>query len=308
MQEKHDDNSGDEGVEEDAGLGPTEMPDIAQGAGAALRARRETKRLTLEHIAAETRIPIRHLEVIEKGEFEELPSRTYAIGFARSYARVVGLDETAIANQVRAEIGDTGPRYSSMTLDMEPGDPAKLPSAALVWFGGFAALVLVIGLIVFISTYFAAGTVPGSLLGQGDGGASNGGGGEVVAQAGPSGAGQAPATSAAPGGGEIGEDAEVVFTALEDGVWVRFYEADGERLFEDRMQSGETFSLPKSASEPRINTGRPDAFAITINGREVPKLSTEPVTLGDTPISAAALMARAQTGSQAGSTRGADNN
>ena len=86
----------------------------------------------------------------------------------------------------------------------------------------------------------------------------------------------------------------MIFTALEDGVWVRVYEEDGERLFEAQMASGDTFELPVTASEPRINTGRPDAFAITIDGREVPKLSDEPVTMGNTPISAAALLARAE--------------
>lgn len=87
----------------------------------------------------------------------------------------------------------------------------------------------------------------------------------------------------------------MVFTALEDGVWVRFYEEDGERLFEAQMASGDTFELPANASAPRINTGRPDAFAITIDGREVPKLAEEPVTLGDTPISAAVLLARGES-------------
>ena len=89
-------------------------------------------------------------------------------------------------------------------------------------------------------------------------------------------------------------DGQVVFTALEDGIWVRFYEDGGERLLEKLMSTGERFELPSDASEPRINTGRPDAFAITINGQSVPKLSNEPVTLGDTPISAAALLARAE--------------
>lgn len=285
MQEEQDFEAGGEREED---LGSPDGPDIADGAGPALRARREAKRLTLEHIAAETRIPIRHLEAIESGDFEALPSRTYSIGFARTYARVVGLDESAIAEQVRAELGETSPRYSSMTADMEPGDPAKLPSPALVWFGGFAALVLVIGVVAFASTYFAAGTGPDPLLGQGD----------AVADAGEDAAAdeaaQPRSAAAAPEAGAIDEDAQVVFTALEDGVWVRFYEADGERLFEAQMASGDTFRLPRSASEPRINTGRPDAFAITIDGREVPKLSTEPVTLGDTPISAAALLARAR--------------
>jgi hypothetical protein len=85
----------------------------------------------------------------------------------------------------------------------------------------------------------------------------------------------------------------VVFTALEDGVWVRFYDADGERLFEKQMVRGEQFEVPRDAREPRINTGRPDAFGITIGGREVPKLADEPITLGDAIVSAEALLARA---------------
>ena len=91
----------------------------------------------------------------------------------------------------------------------------------------------------------------------------------------------------------MSQDGQVIFTALEDGVWVRFYEDGGERLFEAQMASGDRFELPNDAVEPRINTGRPDAFAITIGGQEVPKLSDEPITMGDTPISAAALLARA---------------
>jgi len=295
MQEDND-STNPEAVELDETASAAPLPAIEDGAGPALRSLREAKRLSLDHIAAETRIPIRHLEVIEEGDFEALPSRTYAIGFARSYARAIGLDEAAIADQVRAEMGDTGPRYSSLSAEMEPGDPAKLPSPALAWFGGFAALVLAIGLVAFASTYFSAGEGPGSLLAEGEGAgeaatAPGAPGEQRMAQAGE--AGQAGQTTQR-GVQRVDEEGQVVFTALEDGVWVRFYEAEGERLFEAQMQSGDTFRLPKSASEPLINTGRPDAFAITIDGREVPKLASEPVTMGDEPISAAALLARAR--------------
>jgi transcriptional regulator with XRE-family HTH domain len=246
--------------------------------GELLRRARERKRLTLAHVAAETRIPVRHLETIEAGDFAALPSRTYAIGFARTYARAVGLNETTIADLIREDIGQRGPRYSSIGQGMEPGDPAKLPSAALAWFGGLAALVLVIGVIAFASTYYGEGAGPESLLASA----------ESQQEAAPDPSGDArleqPAAPAA--------DGQVVFTALEDGVWVRFYEADGERLFEDTMQRGDTFEIPGEATAPLINTGRPDALAITIDGREVPKLAEEPVTMGDTPISAQALLAR----------------
>jgi len=250
-------------------------------AGATLRTAREGRRLTLDLVASETRIPKRHLETIEADDFESLPSRTYAIGFARSYARAVEVDETMIADLVREQMGSAGPRYTAVGQGMEPGDPAKLPSRGLAWFGGIAALILALGVVSFAGTYFGVGEGPASLLGSGESEE------EALAQADATTTTETPEPEAA-----LSSDGQVVFTALEDGVWVRFYEEDGDRLFEAQMASGDTFEVPTSANDPLINTGRPDAFAITINGREVPKLADEPVTMGDTPISAAALLAR----------------
>ncbi|MEQ8771889.1 MAG: helix-turn-helix domain-containing protein [Erythrobacter sp.] len=263
------------------------------GAGASLRAARERKRLDLSHIAAETRIPTHHLEVIEAGEFETLPSRTYAIGFARNYARVVGLDEDEIADKVRAELSDEGERRHHGAGTMEPGDPAKLPSAGLAWFGALAAIVLAVGVIAFSSSYFGQGADLPALTSEDSAsdagsaaaprnGAGQAGGGQVAA--GP----EASVPAADPAG-------EVVFTATEDGIWVRFYERGGERLFEDQMQSGDSFTLPGDAREPLINTGRPDAFAITIGGRAVAPLAERPETMGAEPVSASALLDRNDT-------------
>jgi len=253
-------------------------------AGEALRVAREERRLSLDHIAAETRIPIRHLKTIEQGNFEELPSRTYAIGFARTFAGAVGLDGNKIADMVRAEMGDASPRYSTVGQGMEPGDPAKVPAIGLAWFGGIAALILAVGVVAFASSYFGAGEELGSLLDELQSE-------ETAPSVRNETDSQDDAGDAQP---TLNSDGQVVFTALEDGVWVRFYEQNGERLFEAQMASGDTFDVPKTADEPRINTGRPDAFVITINGREVPKLAEEPITISDTPISAAALLARAE--------------
>lgn len=254
-----------------------------------LRIAREAKRLELSHIAAETRIPIRHLEAIERGEFDALPSRAYAIGFSKSYARSVGLNEQEIAEAVREELADGYTRQSAVAGGMEPGDPAKLPSSGLAWFAGFAALALIVGVVAFASTYFGAGTGPASLI-AGIGDPDNPDGSEAIAaneNGTESGAGSAAAAAVSGG--------QVIFTALEDGVWVRFSEDGGERLFEGVMASGDTFELPADAVEPRINTGRPYALAITIGGTSVPKLSEEAIVLGDTPVSATALLARANT-------------
>lgn len=251
-------------------------------AGAMLRAAREGRRLSLDHVAAETRIPIRHLETIEEGDFDALPSRTYAIGFARNYARAVDLDEATIAELVREEMGNGGPRYSSVGQGMEPGDPAKLPSKGLAWFAGIAALLLALGVASFASSYFGSGTGPGSLLSVGE--ASE----ETPAQAEAGEGAQTPASAltAAPS-----VEDEVIFTATGEGAWVRFYEEEGERLFEGVMQDGDTFAVPVDAEDPWINTGRPNLFTITIGGQNVPPLSEEMVAL-QAPVSAAALLDR----------------
>lgn len=275
----------------DAVTDPVADPEVSEPApvsvGERLRFAREAMRLDLAHVAAETRIPIRHLESIEDGAFNALPSRTYAIGFARNFARAVGLDEDEIVEEVRAELADGDMRRTTMVGAMEPGDPAKLPSAGLAWFGGIAALILAIGSVAFLSTYFGAGTGPAPLVVENDA-ETPPDGAQAPAQAD---AATAPATPAPTGGA-------VVFTALQDGVWVRFYEDGGERLFEAQMASGDRFEIPGDAVEPRINTGRPDLLSITIGGREVPKLAEEPVTMGDTPVSAEALLARSETPSE----------
>ncbi len=254
---------------------------LPAGAGETLRTARLERRLSLDHVAAETRIPIRHLESLERGDFQDLPSRTYALGFARNFARVVKLDETHIVDMVREEMGEAGLRHSAVGQGMEPGDPAKLPSRGLAWAGGAAALLLAVGAIAFGSAYFGAGTGPGSLLGGEDTGT------EQVAEA-------QETTTDTPASSAPTPDGEVVFTALGESGWVRFYENDGDVLFEGVMEEGETYTVPSDAQDPWINTGRANQYAITIGGQTVPVLAEEMVQL-QAPVSAEALLAREPT-------------
>lgn len=60
--------------------------------GRELREAREKLGLTLEEAERATRIRAHHLEVLEKGDFEELPSPVQARGFMRNYADFLGLD------------------------------------------------------------------------------------------------------------------------------------------------------------------------------------------------------------------------
>ncbi len=254
-----------------AGNAP-ELP--LHGPGATLRAAREALRLDLSQVAAETRIPLRHLEAIEDENFEGLPSRAYAIGFSRTFAKAVGLDPAVITDAVRAELADGSMRRSVPSGDMEPGDPARLPSAGLAWAAAAAVLMLAIGAFAFFNTYFAAGTEPGSLLSP-----------EPAASS----AAVAAKPAASPAAASSGP---VVLTALEDGVWVRLYEEGGERLLERTLKLGEAVTVPAAATDPRINTGRPDALSVTVGGQAVAKISERPETISGVQVSAAALLAR----------------
>jgi transcriptional regulator with XRE-family HTH domain len=252
------------------------------GAGQQLHAAREAKGLSLEQVAAETRIPQRHLLAMEAGDFAKLPGRTYAVGFARTYAKTVGLDADQVGASVRAEL-DAQSEDGYRPASFEPGDPARVPSRALGWFAGFAVLLLLAGGFFFFRTIFApAGELP-SLVEQQR--AQQQAHQRTVA------GNTLPAapTAANPTG-------PVVFTALVPGIWVKFYDASGKQLMQKQMAQGESFTVPADAQGPMLWTGRPDALAITVGGKPLPKLAEQEQVMKDVPVTAEALLKRAQPG------------
>jgi cytoskeleton protein RodZ len=243
-------------------------------AGILLRRARVEAKMTIEQVSAKTRIGKRHLSQIEEGDFDGLPGRTYAIGFSRSYAKAVGLDDRQIADMVRAELAEGGFGDHGGTAGFEPGDPARIPTRGLAWFSALAAILLVAGGFAYFRGYFFPGSGPSPLVA--DAPASTGAAPQMVAA-------DAPAENL---GGPV------VFTALENGIWVKFYDAEGTRLMEKQMALNESFTIPAEVEGPQIWTARPDALRITVGGKEVPKLAEELQTMRDVAVSAEALLAR----------------
>jgi cytoskeleton protein RodZ len=71
--------------------------------GSALAAARLSLGLTLDEISETTRVRVRHLEALESGKFEQLPSRPFTVGYVRAYAKALGLDADATAARFRTE-------------------------------------------------------------------------------------------------------------------------------------------------------------------------------------------------------------
>ena len=247
--------------------------------GERLRAAREAKGMSIADVNAATRIPKRHLETIEDGDFAVLPGRSYAIGFSRSYAKAVGLNDEEIVNEVREQLGIEDPSERLRDGEMHTEDLARLPSRGLVFGSIIAALVLLLGLFAFSRTFFNADSGSDSLLAAQDEQ-------DLMAQEGPATSGQIVDQTPADG-------SPVVFTSTEDGMWVRFYDGDESNvLLEALMERGQSYTVPSTASDPKVRTGRPDAFSITVGGRSVPRLAEDDQVISDVPVSADALLAR----------------
>src|SRR3546814_17237057 len=121
----------------------------------------------------------------------------------------MGLDENSIVGAVRAELAERDERHAAHGGGFEPGDPAKLPPRGMVWVAGISALFLFVASMVFITRNSGIGTGPDPLVDD-----------EPAAQAQVS-----TARNSQPIPAPAATHGQVVFTALEDGIWVRFYGA-----------------------------------------------------------------------------------
>lgn len=74
--------------------------------GTALAHARRRRALSIEDIAAETRVPIRYLAAIEAERFDVFPGVIYLKGFVKAFARAVGLCERWAVQAVEAALLD----------------------------------------------------------------------------------------------------------------------------------------------------------------------------------------------------------
>jgi cytoskeletal protein RodZ len=78
---------------------PTDLPTEQQPVGEQLRQCRLEQSLTLEDVAADTRISLANLRAIEAMEYEKLPADAFAKGLIILYAQFLGQDGRRVADQ-----------------------------------------------------------------------------------------------------------------------------------------------------------------------------------------------------------------
>ena len=246
----------------------TAPPETTSAVGERLRAAREEKGLALEDIATQTRIPRRHLEAIEAGDWSQLPAPTYTIGFAKSYASAVGLDRTEVGEEVRTEIGGSRPMVTTTAEVFEPTDPARTMPRWLV-LAALGAIVLAVIAMTWLNNRSLEQPEAAPEATAADTAAT------------PAPAVQQPQPAAAAG--------PVLLTATER-VWLQVYERDGRTLFQGELGDGQHYQVPATATDPLLRTGKPQALRITVGGEVAPPVGPPAETVSGVSLRGPALL------------------
>jgi cytoskeleton protein RodZ len=227
--------------------------------GEQLLAAREKAGISLEDIAAQTRIPTRHLQSIEASEWDKLPAPTYTMGFAKSYATAVGLDRNAIADQLRDEMGGMRATVTQSEV-FEPVDPARVMPRGLV-IAAIAAAALIVAFLLWNQSRSldAPDNVPVEAAASAD---------NAVAAA--------PATVAPTAQGPV------VITANEQ-VWIQV--KDGATTLKAAMlESGQSYEVPATAKAPVLSTGKPEALRISVGTADAPPVGPAATTVSNVSL------------------------
>ncbi len=111
--------------------------------GETLRIARESKNLSLQSVAQQLNLSERALARIEAGDFSQLPGHTFARGYVRAYAKLLGLDQNRLVQEFDQHTGTTATGSSVNSLG-HIDQPVRL-SRNMVRFFLFALLLLLIG-------------------------------------------------------------------------------------------------------------------------------------------------------------------
>ncbi len=121
---------------------------MSETLGRFLAASRLKQGLAIDEVAQATRFNSKFIRAIEEDRFDLLPSKVFAKGFLRAYAKELGLDGDDIVaryNALDVEMRDDSPELISMPLRTKSKYTTRILLASLVFF--------VIALITFYNNY-----------------------------------------------------------------------------------------------------------------------------------------------------------
>lgn len=273
----------------DPGWVPSDPPDAAAHdgrsadgppLGSVVAAAREARGMSVEDVAAATRIRVALIRAIERDDFSGCGGTFYARGHLRTIARVVGADEQAVLTAFDERSGET-PDAAAVSIDasgVSPQPPATPPRRTPPflsrltprWAAAAAAVVVVLAAVVV--------------------------GGWLMTRSGPDSASQGAAAGTAshtpakhptshpptvrpthtkpPAPPPSGVALKVQITG--DRSWLQVTSSTGASIYEGVLDSGAQmkFSDPDKLT---VRFGNPPAVNVTVNGKAVGRPCTQSV-------------------------------
>jgi len=122
--------------------GDSESP--LETVGQDLRAARLRRGDEIAQVSRALKIRKDHLEALEEDRLEDLPGKTYAIGFVRSYARHLGLDSAQYVERFKQDISGRPEEQSREPAPIHQDEGRRLPQGWRM-IAGVVGLLLVFG-------------------------------------------------------------------------------------------------------------------------------------------------------------------
>lgn len=253
--------------------------------GPHLRRAREKRGLSLQQVAATTKISARVLDALERNDISKLPGGIFSRSFVRAYSREVGLDpeETVerFINSFPPEAEERAPVAAAQAVDAEGFESGRRAAMTLLQVLGISVLV-----ILAVAMYRSMRTAPQAppaapavervpdpvAVAPGRSGTEPAPATpttEAGSQPPAAGGVPVPAEAVAPGADEslvATPETPLALTVLaNDECWLSL-SVDGQKVVARNLQPGERVQF-RARTTIVISAGNAGALALTINGK-----------------------------------------
>ena len=254
------------------------MADDVRPIGAALTAARTARGLSIEDVAAATRIRASVVRAIEADDFAACGGAVYARGHLRVIARLVGADPRPLMEEFDRRSDEQLPSLRTSPLaSFEPPRDAHRAGRQSPRWATVAAGVLAIA-VVFLGVSWVVGrdSGPGTPVGAAPAPAA------TTTAPSPTPARTSPPATRPPASGLT-----LRLRAAGGSSWILVTGSGGAALFQGVIADGQARQF-RDARQLQVRFGNSPAVRVTVNGRDVgaPRCDTQVCTVSFTPSTA----------------------
>jgi len=261
---------------------------LAMGAfGEKLRREREMRGVTLDEISESTKISRRHLESLEKEDFDSLPGGIFNRGFVRAYARFLGLDEEQAVADYAAVSAEPPPPPDQFPLEVhDKPDPKMNPRRSTL-----PLVLALLALVAVLAIFWArnkirpqekppSGGVPvpaeaGSGSSSGTPSVTNAAVPASVTAEGTttSTPGRSNASASLPVATPTPDNTFLIIVRAKEEAWISLT-ADGRRVWEGILKTDKQRAV-RALKRVELTTGNAGGLVVRLNGRSLGALGNQ---------------------------------